>query len=285
MPAKIPAPPKDELADLYLVQKKNMRTIGDFYGVNKSTIKKWLVKYEIPVRLPGYGLEHREVAPPTKDDLYDMVYVQGLFYHQVAAKYGVHESAIGHWLVKHGLGRAGGKLRGPISKLTKNELIDLYRNQGRSLASVGEMYDASAEVVARLCKEFGIEIRPEGWAGKSFTCKDHHIVKSTYELKVDNWLYDHGIDHIYEPKLPFGRRMQADFLANGWYIEVWGVIGNNTYNKRKRRKIAAYNANNMPLIEIPVHAFDSHRNNQWIRLLEKCLQITSFALLQEQTCL
>ncbi len=284
MPAKIPVPPKDELVDLYLIQKKNMRTIGNFYDVSKGTVKKWLVKYEIPVRLPGYGLEHRGATPPTKEDLYNMIYIRGLFYHEVAAKYGVDVSAIGHWLVKYGLGRAGGKLRGPINKLTKDKLNDLYKGQGYSLVSIGEMYNVSAPVIARLCNEFEIKIRPEGWGGKTFICKDEHIVRSTYELKVDNWLYDHGINHTYEPQLPFGRRMQADFLANGWYIEVWGVIGNDTYDKRKRRKIAAYKANNIPLVEIPVHAFDSQRNNQWIRLLQKCLQITSFALLPIPTC-
>lgn len=285
MPAKISVPPKNELEDLYLVQKRNTRAIGVFYNVSKGTVKKWLIKYGIPIRCPGHGLGHRGIIPPTRDELYDMIHVQGLFYHQVAAMYGVHESAIGYWLVKYGFERPGGKLRGSITKLTKQKLVDLYKNRGQSLVSIGEMYDVSAKVITRLCREFGIEIRPEGWGGKTFICKDEHVVRSTYEMKVDNWLYDHSIDHIYEPQLPFGRHMQADFLANGWYIEVWGVVGNNTYNERKKRKIAAYKANNIPLVNIPAHAFDRHRNNQWARLLKKCLQVTTLSLLQEQTFL
>lgn len=283
MPAKKDVPPKSELINLYLTQKKNLRNIGNIYDVNKSTVKKWLVRCNIPIRSTGYGLDHRGEIAPTKDELYDMIYIQGLLYREIAEKYKVHESAIGHWLDKHGIDRPGGKKRGLINTLTKDILSNLYENQGYSLTAIGGMYDASEAVISRLCNEFEIETRPEGWAAKSFQCKDGHIVKSTYELKVDNWLYTNHINHIYEPLLPFGRQMKADFLANGWYIEIWGVVNDSGYKKRKRRKVHAYSVNNMPLIEIPVHAFDTHHNNQWKRILQKCLQTTTLSLLRQPT--
>lgn len=220
MPSKILNPPKKKLEDLYLVKKRNMRDIADIYNVDRSVVKRWFTEYAIPIRPPGRGLSHRGISPPTKKELYNLIFVEGLFYHQVAEMYGVDESAIGHWLIKYGLGRTGNKSRGVIDTLTKDDLEELYNNQGHSLDSIGKMYDVSSEVIARLCNEYGIYIHPSGWSAKCFVCNDGHIVKSTYELKVDNWLHDEGIEHIYEPKLPFGRGMYSDFLANGWYIEI-----------------------------------------------------------------
>ncbi|MGH2478516.1 MAG: hypothetical protein ACRDHW_02525, partial [Ktedonobacteraceae bacterium] len=93
----------------------------------------------------------------------------------------------------------------------------------------------------------------------------------TYEQRIDDWLHEHGIPHRYEPRLPFDNRSKADFFANGWYIEIWGVAQNKIYTERRKRKIRGYNLHHLPLIEIDLHHFDSKRNFLWIRRLKKVL--------------
>ena len=80
------------------------------------------------------------------------------------------------------------------------------------------------------CKD--IVILDDSYEGK-FTCTDGHIVKSKSEMIIDNWLFDHGISHAYEKKLPIDANedhdLHPDFCLPGYkddpddiYIEYWG---------------------------------------------------------------
>lgn len=49
--ANLTAPPKQELYELYVVQRKTYREIMQYYGINCArAVKKWLEMYEIPIR-------------------------------------------------------------------------------------------------------------------------------------------------------------------------------------------------------------------------------------------
>jgi hypothetical protein len=85
---------------------------------------------------------------------------------------------------------------------------------------------------------------------------------------VADWLHEQDVDYVYEPPLPFPDPGSADFLANGWYIEIWGVTHSESYQARKEAKRAGYTQISAPLIEIPVHSFDTGRNELWIRKLQ-----------------
>lgn len=87
--------------------------------------------------------------------------------------------------------------------------------------------------------------------------QDGHFVESELEIKVDDILFTNNIVHAYSVKVDeiFERTVICDWyipvLPNkGIYIELWGIKGDEKYNKNKKEKIELYNKHNLKLIEI-----------------------------------
>lgn len=265
-------PPRDTLAAMYEGERLSATKIGVRLGVSSTTVVKWLTQYGFTVRPNGIGLAARGIEPPTCEELTRMIHIDRLTYVQIAVKYGVDQSAVQHWLNKHGIER-------PLTWFDQHntpETIAAMRaayKAGASLEDIGQHWGGVARTtVVHLLKAHGVQLRPDGWkGGQRFACQDGHMVRSTYERRVDDWLHEHGVEHAYEPSLPFSPMHKADFLANGWYIEVWGVTHNEAYQERKQRKLELYAANNCPLIEIPQHAFFRQSKDLWVRRLHQCL--------------
>lgn len=268
-------PSAEVLNDLYWTQRLSTRAIAKRFGVRHITVRRWLRGYNIKCRAASRGLANRGIAAPTREDLYRLVHEEFRTYREIAALYGVDPSAVRLWLIKHGISRPDtwqSRRGAPMPPLPgADELRALY-NQGKSIRAIAKHYGVSYGTIEALCNQFGIVRRPDGWnGGKRLTANDGHQVRSVYELQVDNWLTAHGIAHIYEPPLPPDRRFRADFLANGWYIEIWGVTGSKSYQARQERKRALYKEHGLPLIEIPAYAFDAAHAGLWERRLAPCL--------------
>jgi hypothetical protein len=86
--------------------------------------------------------------------------------------------------------------------------------------------------------------------------KDGHQVRSRAEVIIDNALYDYGLAHAYERKLPIEEDVYSDFYIpskNGGkavYIEFWGLENDPKYAERKKLKKEIYNKYDLNLIEI-----------------------------------
>ena len=87
--------------------------------------------------------------------------------------------------------------------------------------------------------------------------QDGHFVESEFEIKVDDILYTNNIVHAYNIKVDEidERTVICDWfipvtMDKGIYIELWGVKGDEKYNKNKREKIELYKKHNLKLIEI-----------------------------------
>ena len=86
--------------------------------------------------------------------------------------------------------------------------------------------------------------------------KDWHKVRSRWEMLIDNALYDYGLVHAYERKLPIEEDLYSDFYlpAQNWwksvYIEYWGIEEQEKYEKRKIIKQNIYKKYNLNLIEL-----------------------------------
>lgn len=267
-------PSKQELERLYLDEQKTTRQIGRMCQVSKTSVIRWLNGYYIPKRPSSFRVTQKGGIKPSAQELRRLVYELDYSYPQIAKKCRCDASLVGLWLDEYGIPRPTSlRHRNFIkSKLDQAILYNLYVIEQLSTVAIATKYDTSQTVIRSILKDYGIQSRPDGWRGEFVKCDDGHLVKSTYEMKVDNWLFQNNIEHKYEPRLPFNRRFKADFWANGWYIEIWGVTNSESYKKRKTRKILGYQAANLPLIQIPAHAFDSQRNSQWIRLLSKVNQ-------------
>lgn len=270
--AKYAPPPEHELRQMYETQRMTTVAIGEQLGVSGGLVLQWLKRYGITARPSGTGLAMRGIDGPTPDELSRMIHDERLTYSQIAARYGVDQSAIQHWLRRHGIERPPTW----FDQHNKPETVEAMRqayDAGASLEDIGQHWGGVTRTMVKVLFEtHGIQLRPGGWkGGQRFECKDGHMVRSTYEQRVDNWLHEHGIEHIYEPPLPFSPVHRSDFLANGWFIEVWGVTHNEKYQERKQRKIALYESHHAPLIELPTHSFSAANNNLWVRRLHQCL--------------
>lgn len=82
--------------------------------------------------------------------------------------------------------------------------------------------------------------------------KDGHFVRSRAEVIIDDTLYDYGLVHAYEKKVPIEEELYTDFyLPNGKvYIEFWGMENDPKYLERKKIKLEIYKKYDLKLIEL-----------------------------------
>lgn len=252
-------PDASQLHELYTRQRMTTRAIGKRYGVAHVTIRRWLTGYGIPIRASHNGLANRGVEAPTRDELHRMIHEEHLGYDQVAARYGVDRTAIGHWLAKHSIPKPtvwDTRRRGVEPVIPSADELRTRYEAGERLEDLAVGTGVSGSTIAEVMRAAGIPIRPDGWnGGRRWTCTDGHLVRSVYEQRVDDWLTAHGHPHTVEPRLPFDARSRADFLVEGLYIEVWGVTGSASYDSRKARKKAQYAHHGLRLLELPAWAF------------------------------
>ena len=83
--------------------------------------------------------------------------------------------------------------------------------------------------------------------------------RSTYELKLAQVLESYNISFenevLYKDVIPnFKRKYRFDFVVElnnrKYYIELFGIEGNELYEKRKQEKIQICEENNIPLIQL-----------------------------------
>ena len=88
-----------------------------------------------------------------------------------------------------------------------------------------------------------------------FRCEDGHKVRSQSEQTIDNWLFNHGINHAYEPVVSIPEQLIPDFMVpsktgGSVYIEFWGMFDDPIYKNRMMKKSQIYAKYNMQLIEL-----------------------------------
>ena len=93
---------------------------------------------------------------------------------------------------------------------------------------------------------------------KIFKTKNGVKLRSWYELKLAQVLESYKIEYdneiMYKDVIPnFNRKYRFDFRVkineNVYYIELFGIQGNELYEKRKQEKIRLCEDNNIPLIQ------------------------------------
>jgi hypothetical protein len=270
------------LRRLYIEELLTAREIARTLGVSEGCVLYSLRKFEIP-RRHGGAAQIRDVrARPAREVLERLIHTEHRRYVDIAARYGVSMSTVGNWVHHFELGpvSAWTTRLGHEPQLPTPQQLVLYA-AGASLFEIGLRFGISEPTVASLCRRAGVQIRSGGWSGqRRFASADGHKVRSTYELRVDAWLLEHRVEHFYEPRVPGHPRYSADFLANGWYVEIWGVKrtpahGSRelavSYNTRRAKKVDFYRAQGLPLIEIEEWAFQSRLDGLWQRRLSRCL--------------
>jgi len=192
---------------------------------------------------------------------------QGLSAVTIAEMLGVNDKTVTNQLRAFGIPMRPGYYTGaPLPMPPRDDLARLILVECVGMTRAAAIYGVDPSTVGSWLDRYSIPRPQEGGYGRRIEANDGHIVQSSYELTVDNWLSALRIPHEYEPRL-FGR-FRADFYANGWYIEVWGVVNHDRYVRNKERKIAFYHDNRLPLIELIPQDFAT---DEWQHLLRRCL--------------
>lgn len=72
------------------------------------------------------------------------------------------------------------------------------------------------------------------------------MVRSEPERTIDDWLYDHGLAHAYEPDVG---RYFSDWRVGNVYVEYWGSVGMFGVDKVAAKR-AEYAARGFVLLEL-----------------------------------
>ena len=140
------------------------------------------------------------------------------------------------------------------------------------------------QIVLKISKLSETQMMDEAYDGE-FTCNDGHIVKSNAERNIDNYLFEHGIKHAYEPSYPISnsQSIHPDFVLPGFkglnnnedpvdvYIEYFGITNNKKYEDSKEFKNKIYKQDKLTVI----YLYDEDNKdvnkslNQKLRFYEK----------------
>lgn len=245
---------RDLLYRMYVDEKKTSTEIGHFLGVDPSVVRRRMNRHGIPRRPAGTGLASRGTVKPTADELSGMVYAERLTMREIGEKFGVDKSAVAYWMKGYDL-RIPSCWESRRRKIegfrypTESELRKLYLDGGLPTNEIGDMFNTGGNSILKLLHEFNIPTRSAGF-GQQYVARDGQVVKSSYELRVANWLAHYGLSYQYEPAIPKQTRLRSDFLVGDTYIEVWGMECEPAYKRRQMRKLALYRSHLLPLIEL-----------------------------------
>lgn len=135
---------------------------------------------------------------------------------------------------------------------------------GLSAEAIGDRLGVTETPVLAWLHKAGIAVRPGGFKnGRRYRCADGHMVRSINERRVDDWLSENSVPHVPEPIIPGSRQLRSDFLANGWYVEVWGIVRLADYTSRKDRKRRLYAEQNLSLLELEKSDFAIANGEPW----------------------
>jgi transposase len=280
----IPPPDFATLYDLHQVKHVSAEKIAKRFGTNPTTVRKWLRSYNIAPHARDYGLFLRGQQIPSKEELEDLYIIQQLESGEIRARFNIGKSSLSRWLRKYGISArpSGRSLRKrDVVEPTEEELRHLYTNRQLNIESIGNVYGMSFNSIRRRMQKFGIPVRLGGYTGgQEYICDDGRRVRSSYEVRTANWLISRMVTYKYEPQLPLGSTFHADFLVNGWYIEIWGMKGIPSYDANTEKKLEFYHHHRIPLIELSPHHFSNKPQDKRVlqRKLETCLVPPASAL-------
>ncbi len=152
-----------------------------------------------------------------------------------------------------------------IDLSSKKEFIKEMYEKGNSLSYIGNILGVSKQTVNRNMQRWDLPRRKPLRDKAIWKCDDGHIVKSSIEMYIDNWLFHNGIIHVYEKHLA-ETRFTCDFYIpeKNIYIEYWGMI-NKDYVRKMKKKLLMYEK--LGLINNMVNIFPKDKVEDKLRFL------------------
>ena len=134
------------------------------------------------------------------------------------------------------------KNRKPLQKhIDIDEIAKMYTS-GMTAETIAAEMNVSQKTILRRLHSRGL-VEPRTGMGIPHKTSNGEMVRSSFELLVANWLYDHGISYDYEPQIA-DTRFMADFKVGDYFVEVCGMHGMDNdrfgYDARLRQKEELY---------------------------------------------
>lgn len=165
----------------------------------------------------------------------------------------IEKSSIGGWdLTKYGKRNGGFEMEGQNGSpyVIWDKSILLNKSVLSSIdAATGKSYENGSTDNETIFKTDEFRKKHEA----KYRTQDGHRVRSKAEAMIDDYLYNNGVAHAYERRLPgIDEEVISDFYlpAGKVFIEFWGMEENEKYQERKKKKLAIYADNNFNLIEM-----------------------------------
>lgn len=226
----------------------------DQYEFNKNALEKdMLFKYKRACKDNGRSLNSREITKLSKANK-DYIYSTEAYTTHFGSIHNLQETC-------------GFDKTVPGKGASKEEMLDKLKWLGETLGRRPVQGDLklyknvpSSNAYLDVFGSFKTALNKAGFE-KQRVLKTKNGVKcrSTFELQFANMLEKYNIE--YENEVPyvhvirnFKKKYRFDFVVNiderKFYIELFGIIGNEKYEKRKQEKINICKVNNVPLIEL-----------------------------------
>lgn len=159
---------KEELYDLYWHKKLDVSKISEKLGLGKTTIFRWLKRYNIKTRNNSES-KLKGKYKPTKEELYNLYWKKGLSTVKIGEKYRISNVSILRWLKEYKIKiRKEGLRNSNLRLLSKEKLCDLYIKQKLSSIKIGDIYGVDDESVRRLLIHYDIKRRDNSGENNPF---------------------------------------------------------------------------------------------------------------------
>jgi len=136
---------KDVIRALYQ-SGKSIREIAAIYKVEKHAMSNYMKKHEIPLRNKG-GKKPQKLFPEYKDMVSNLYWEQGKSITEIAKLYQVQRSTLLDYMAKRGIDTGNSTKDSMISEAERENIYDLYYNQGKSAIEIAEIYHVHASTI------------------------------------------------------------------------------------------------------------------------------------------
>lgn len=260
-------PTNDEVDECPYIQSTcvYIRRFGSFENINRligyeqkefnnnALENDMLFKYKRACKEYGHILNSREITKISKE-------TNNYIYST--------EAYLNHFGTLHNLQEiCGFDKTMPGKGATRDELIERLQWLGKELGRRPVQTDLSlyknmpsSNAYLNEFGSFKIALNESGFEHQRiFKTKNGIKVRSVYELKLAQVLESYNISYeneiMYKDVIPnFKRQYRFDFRINIdntlYYVELFGIEGNEKYEKRKQEKIDLCKKNNIPLIQL-----------------------------------
>lgn len=156
----------------------------------------------------------------------------------------------GYYLTEQGFNKGGEQISDTIKNISSVRWPEPILHDQSLVAAIANFKGTAVKTKTYVTENTTIDFRKKYPANIRTT--DGHYVRSKAEALVDDFLFNNGIVHAYEKKLPVKEDLFCDFyLPQGKvWVEYWGYENKPEYLDRKKKKQAIYQKYGVNLIEL-----------------------------------